>query len=591
MRKTIAIGLILSCLLMALPTQDASAADWEAEIEISTDIGSENQGGPRIVADGDKLHVIWQDRGDGDYDIFYSLFDGVDWQPALEISTDTLGGDQGPSSVAVADGKVHVVWPDPGDGDYDIVYRTFDGATWQPEEEISTDAGTEDQFWPRVAASSTDVHVVWQDDGDGDNDITHAHFNGTWQPELEICSDILTEDQLCPSVTVVDDQAHVVWSDQGGGDRDILYRHYNGTAWQPEEEISNDVGSETQWCPAIAAEGNRVHVVWHGPADGDNDIYHVHFDGMAWQPELQISTDTGTEEQFWPSIALSGDEAHIIWEDWGDGDQDIYYTWGEDFTPPESNATLSTYWQTATPFDVEWSATDNLGLTNITLLYRHSTDNSSWSDWQSGGWNGSLSGTSAAGTFSFTASEGDGFYEFYTSVGDIGGNRDIIPSTPDAMAAVDLTSPTVLVISPADGTEDVPVLADIQVTFSEPMDASSAENAFSLIADSTEVTGTFSWGGDGSLFTFTPAEDLEKGTTYQIVITIDATDRLGHGLASASETSFTTERAEEADFMADYWWFILLIIIVVAIIALLAAMARRGRPVEVEAYPEEVAES
>ncbi len=195
--------------------------------------------------------------------------------------------------------------------------------TWGTEQEISVD-GSEFQFRPSIAADKGNVHVVWEDGGGGDSDIFYRQFNGTdWQPVQEISIDSDTRDQVNPAIAVNGDRVHVVWIDEGDGDPDVFYRQFNGTVWEPVLEISTDSAVENQIFPAIAVDGDRVHVVWGDYEDGDYDIYYRQFNGSAWEPEWELSTDSGMENQYKSSIAAENDRVYVLWIDRVDGDEDV----------------------------------------------------------------------------------------------------------------------------------------------------------------------------------------------------------------------------------------------------------------------------
>ncbi|MCK4443472.1 MAG: hypothetical protein KAW09_02945, partial [Thermoplasmata archaeon] len=304
---------------------------------------------PSIAADGGQAHVLWTDQGGADEDIYHRHFDGIAWQPEEEISTDAGTEYQRAPAIAVAGDRAHAVWFDSGDGDVDIYYRYFDGTIWQPEVEISNDAGNENQWTPSIAVDGNEVHIVWEDQGGGgDPDIHYRHFDGiAWQPEIEISTDVASELQVDPSIAVDSGRVHVVWQDDGDGDYDIYYRHFDGIAWQNEVEISLDSGWEDQKEPSITVEGDEVHVVWTDQGDGDQDIYYRFFNGTGWEQELEISTDVTSENQNTPSISVLDGAAHVVWVDYedGDGDGDIYYRRGIEAVLPDYipwNATPTT---------------------------------------------------------------------------------------------------------------------------------------------------------------------------------------------------------------------------------------------------------
>ncbi|MHA2135817.1 MAG: hypothetical protein ACW99J_18320 [Candidatus Thorarchaeota archaeon] len=361
-------------------------SSWQTEVEISTDSGSETQEYAAVAVDGSEVHVVWQDKGDGDYDLYYRYYDGSSWQTEQEISTDSGTEDQGYPSIAVESGKVHAVWDDKGDGDCDVYYRYYDGSSWQTEQEISTDSGSEGQGFPSIAVESGKIHVVWYDYGDGDSDIYYRYFDGSsWQTEVEISTDSGTETQHSAVVALDGDRVHVTWSDAGGGDWDIVYKYYDGSSWQTEEEVSTDSGTEDQYESSIAVDCNVVHIVWDDKGDGDWDIYY-RSTVRSWQTEQQISTDTTTEWQFHPSIAVNGDKVHVVWADWEDGDPDIKYryydgsTWQ---TEVELSTDTGTEWQVqpdiavdGTKVYVVWA---DKGDGDYDIYYRHYTG----STWQS----------------------------------------------------------------------------------------------------------------------------------------------------------------------------------------------------------------
>lgn len=727
--------LLLSMVLVLTISSEVSAAVWQAEMEISMDATVEDQANPSIIADGSNVHIVWADIGDGDWDIYYRFFDGTSWQPEQEVSmggpsesqsdpemamdgdelhlvwrdsrgagTDIYyrnfdgtnwqsevqlnsnpGGDsfQRPE-IAAASGNVHVVWDGGPGGDTDVFYRHFDGTNWQSQMELSTDAGTEMQRHAAVAADGSTVHAAWVDLEDGDFDVYYRFHDGVgWQSEFEISADNTNEDQNAPAIAVSGGKVHVVWEDPGDGDSDIYYRFFNGTAWQGEMELSTDSGADEQYSPYIVADGDRLHATWFDGKGGDFDIIYRYFDGTAWHPEEEVSTDSTNERQMQPDLDVSGSFIQIAWADEEGGDMDIMYRRGiEDVIPPSSSTSVDPYWHTAA-FDVDWSANDDYNLKNVSNYVRYGSDNTSWSAWQEWGWNGSVSGASASGTFLFTPNN-DGFYEFYSLAGDAGGNMEVKSAAAEALAGVDTnapngtviindgdewttsesvtltltyldatsgvsdirfsnndtwdtepwespsatkfwaltsgegtktvyyqvrdfaghesttysddieldaTAPTVESVSPLDDATDVGVTTSVIVTFSEAMDESGTEDSFSLRTDSTDVSGTFSWSGNSRTMTFAPTNDLEEGTTYQVIVSTVAEDAAGNHIDSAEQTSFTTE-GEAADGAAvDDWWVLpliaLLIIIIIVVVILALVLRSRRAPPQAEPQPPE----
>lgn len=97
----------------------------------------------------------------------------------------------------------------------------------------------------------------------------------------------------------------------------------------------------------------------------------------------------------------------------------------------------------------------------------------------------------------------------------------------------DYSSPTILEKSPTG--VNIHVSSNITVTFSESMDQSTVEQAFSI---TPKTTGTFSW--IDFLMIFNPFYELLYNTTYSVTIVTTATDLAGNYLDTFCNWSFTT---------------------------------------------------
>ncbi|MCG2827408.1 MAG: Ig-like domain-containing protein [Thermoplasmatales archaeon] len=106
-------------------------------------------------------------------------------------------------------------------------------------------------------------------------------------------------------------------------------------------------------------------------------------------------------------------------------------------------------------------------------------------------------------------------------------------------AEADTTPPTVTAHVPLVDAPNVLVGANIEVTFSEPMDIASVEGAFSSTPGLG--LGTFTWGLLEKTFTLNPGSDMTYSTTYTITIGTGAQDKAGNNMVSPYSWSFTTE--------------------------------------------------
>ena len=99
--------------------------------------------------------------------------------------------------------------------------------------------------------------------------------------------------------------------------------------------------------------------------------------------------------------------------------------------------------------------------------------------------------------------------------------------------------PKVVSHVPSVGATGVSRTTTINVTFSEPMNRSLTEAAFSI---NGSVSGTFSWNLGNTTMTFTPNSPLAYSTGYNVTITTAAKSMQGQNMLSTYSWNFTTEQ-------------------------------------------------
>ncbi len=111
------------------------------------------------------------------------------------------------------------------------------------------------------------------------------------------------------------------------------------------------------------------------------------------------------------------------------------------------------------------------------------------------------------------------------------------PAAPELMPAsgeIDWP-PQLVAASPAPGA-DVPLNTTISVRFDQAMDQASVEAAFGI---TPAVDGTFTWPAPDTLV-FEPADELERGSLYQVSLADSATAENGEALQEPVEISWET---------------------------------------------------
>ncbi|MCK4353419.1 T9SS type A sorting domain-containing protein [candidate division WOR-3 bacterium] len=188
---------------------------WDQEWISWHSIPLEKESYPSIVASGSKLHGVWCNDGT----IYYSNCTSY-WDPETTL---TQGNHP---CVAAFNNLVYVIWQDNRDGNPEIYYKQSlnNGETWELDERLTNATG--DSKYPSLVTSSDTLHLVWQDNRDGNWEIYYKQSpdgGTTWTPDTALTD---TGSSEHPSITVSDSIIHIVWQDNRDGNYEIYYKRY-----------------------------------------------------------------------------------------------------------------------------------------------------------------------------------------------------------------------------------------------------------------------------------------------------------------------------------------------------------------------------
>lgn len=304
-------------------------AQWSSDIRHTNNngISETSWSNARNVAAADQvIHTVWDDDRFGNDEIMYkrSTDNGLNWGAVVRL-TNNSGGSQKPS-ISVSGQTVHVVWYDDRDGNLEIYYlRSTDaGLTWGTDLRLTTNSGS--SWYPSMDVFGSIVQVVWTDNRDGNNEIyykrsTDAGIN--WDPVVRITNS--TGSSIFPSIFTAGLITHIVWHDERDGNGEIYYnRSLNaGVTWGSDIRLTTNT-AETGY-PCISVSGTVAHVVWEDYVDGNYEIYYRRSpdNGQNWDAALRLTNNSAISNNV--SIATSGPQLHITWTDTRNGIQAIYY--------------------------------------------------------------------------------------------------------------------------------------------------------------------------------------------------------------------------------------------------------------------------
>ncbi len=237
-------------------------------------------------------------------------------------------------------------------GEREVYYRrSLDrGKTWQSAVRLTNQFGSSEI--PAIAVSGSSLHIAWTDDRDGAKQIYYKGSSDggvTWSADQRLTTTAPSQAQ--PSIAASGSFVHVVWQDHrhGNGEVYIKRSRNGGRTWEAERRLTQTTAPSLY--PTIAASGADVHVAWEEYADGNGEIYYRRSsdNGAVWTGMVRLTRNAANS--FSPSIDSSGGRVAIVWEDTRGGASGIYYkqsldrgaTWSADkrFTSNEARPSFA----------------------------------------------------------------------------------------------------------------------------------------------------------------------------------------------------------------------------------------------------------
>jgi hypothetical protein len=309
-----------------------NGSSFGASVNLSNNSGFSEH--PQIAAYENNVYIVWADDTPGNREVLFvrSEDNGRSFNSISNLSNNT--SDSFNQEIAAFGDNVYVIWLDQGeDGQRNILFKSSadGGATFGRTIEISNNANHE--TFPKIATYENSVYIVWnvadaELDATSDQGLFFVRSldrGNTFEnvTKLNQEDDHIGEAQITAfneTVYVVSGGLHSVEvdglffinsADGGNSFSEPIMIDENGTLVNP---LNVEVVAYGEQFAYIAAQ---VFV-------GDNEeILLLEMDGNNPTGILNLSNNPGVSEC--PSIAVSGDNMYIVWEDLTPGHHDILY--------------------------------------------------------------------------------------------------------------------------------------------------------------------------------------------------------------------------------------------------------------------------
>ncbi|UCE05436.1 MAG: T9SS type A sorting domain-containing protein [bacterium] len=266
-------------------------------------------------------------------DIYYKRYDSTGVAQSGKVTPDeNIGIFTSQKSPAVATNKrgcFVIAWEDYRNGNFDIYFQRYDcsGVTQGGNVKANDDPANASQNHPAVAMNKNgDFILVWEDHRNYDPDIYYQRYDSTGIARggnVKVKDDMANGLQEYPSV-IMDERGNfvIVWQHKRDSNFNIYYQMYNsyGEALGSNQKVNDDAGPADQIYPSIAVDENGNFIIaWEDWRNGNPDIYFQWYQssGVARGGNVKSNDDIGTTIQRYPAAAMSGEGNFVIaWEDY-----------------------------------------------------------------------------------------------------------------------------------------------------------------------------------------------------------------------------------------------------------------------------------
>jgi hypothetical protein len=303
--------------------------------------GSSDQNGQQIVSDGaDGTIVFWEDRRDGEIDVFAQRIDAsglVQWLSGGVFATGAVGSQAGFGGVSDGAGGVIVSWYANRDYQYDVYAQRFgaSGAVlWGTDGVTVCEAAAHQDYTEITSDGAGGAIITWRDSRDGSYDIYAQRINATgtalWTTDgVPLCT--ATNYQWAP-VIVSDGMggAIVAWRDNRSGEFDIYVQRVDasGIVQWTTDGVALCTATGAQSMLQIESDGaGGAIVTWQDTRGSAYEVYaqRINASGaVQWTTDgVALSDSLGSEPV--PQITTDGAGGAIVtWYDQQGSAEDIY---------------------------------------------------------------------------------------------------------------------------------------------------------------------------------------------------------------------------------------------------------------------------
>ncbi len=282
---------------------------------------------PFLLADGDRLVCLWQDRRLGRQRVFWSWTD--DGRLDAPRTVAAPGGDPGrPALAGDRVGGTHALWSIDAGGAAEVfwAHEPAPGAGFAQAENVSR--SPHGSYAPTAAllpGAPGAVVTAWEEDAPGGFAVVLAERGPAgWSTPAAVSS---AAPAYAPALAASARAAALVWTEArpapgggpgGGQGMGLRLRRHDGAAWSATEALAEPPApaADAAWSPhaAWSADGARLAVAWEAEAGWRREVRVATLGAAEPASAAQVAAVASSAAGQWaPRAAWAGDDLWVAW--------------------------------------------------------------------------------------------------------------------------------------------------------------------------------------------------------------------------------------------------------------------------------------
>jgi hypothetical protein len=188
---------------------------------------------------------------------------------------------------------------------------------WSHENQIAQSSGDSRLVDLTADPSGNRLHLVWEDTRDNSTQVYYKRSvddGVTWSQDIRLSNLTVPAFEPEPRIGTVGNRVLVFFSNETPTGEHIFYVSSvdGGNYFSPPIQLTNDTGDQSY--VAVALVGSTIHLVYEDYFNGEEHIFYIKSSdaGLTWQDKIAL-TNTPEAQDHYPAIAAVNDRVFVAW--------------------------------------------------------------------------------------------------------------------------------------------------------------------------------------------------------------------------------------------------------------------------------------